>query len=187
MEFRSMLDRLIEHAKQSRVAEVVTDAEHRVIYANPAFGVLSGYGRQKAAGGNLDEMLRRADVKPVDADYERSGVSPMAHPSTFSARHRRKDGSKFSAEVWQFPVSDPLSGKSFSVEILCEVGRGESIAGDRGFLEASASLMRAIVEEFTEISTAYGVQQRFPDFAARLEGLAQALDGGVEAPEVAPH
>ena len=63
--------------RNSPVAIVVLDVEHRVLTCNPAFEALDGYTRDEVAGKNLDDLITTPETRAEAVSYT---VQAAAHP-----------------------------------------------------------------------------------------------------------
>jgi PAS domain S-box-containing protein len=88
--------------RNSPVAIVVLDLEHRVLSCNPAFEQLYGYSRAEVIGKNLDDLITTAESREQAVSYT-SRASEHELVKGFG-RRRRKDGSLVDVEVLAVPV-----------------------------------------------------------------------------------
>lgn len=80
----------------------IVDGDGNVIEASNAFCDMLGYSREEVIGMNMYQW----EAQPTGADLRAEITKQLARPvrSQHEARHRRKDGSVFEAEVSGFPL-----------------------------------------------------------------------------------
>ena len=88
--------------RNSPVAIVVLDLEHRVLSCNPAFERLYGYSGSEVTGRNLDDLITTAESREQAVSYT-TRASEHELVKGFG-RRRRKDGSLVDVEVLAVPV-----------------------------------------------------------------------------------
>jgi PAS domain S-box-containing protein len=88
--------------RNSPVAIVVLDLEHRVLSCNPAFERLYGYSGTEVTGRNLDDLITTAESREQAVSYT-TRASEHELVKGFG-RRRRKDGSLVDVEVLAVPV-----------------------------------------------------------------------------------
>ncbi len=91
-----------ELVRNSPVAIVTLDPDHRVMSCNPAFESLYGYAERELAGRNLDELITTSanrGRRPVGYTKQAVGATVRG-----AGRRRRKDGSLVDVEVLAVPV-----------------------------------------------------------------------------------
>ena len=88
--------------RNSPVAIVVLDLEHRVLSCNPAFEQLYGYSSDEVKGRNLDDLVTTAETREQAVSYT-TRASEHELVRGFG-RRRRKDGSMVDVEVLAVPV-----------------------------------------------------------------------------------
>jgi PAS domain S-box-containing protein len=76
---------------------VLLAAGRRILTANPEFELMTGYSRDEMAGMDLGEMLDEQEHARLERGTEVVRAGGLPPPSTWT--HRRKDGSRFVAEV----------------------------------------------------------------------------------------
>jgi PAS domain S-box-containing protein len=90
-----------ELVRNSPVAIVTLNAQHRVAECNPAFERLFGYAQTEAAGRNLDELIAPEATREEAEQYTRDALDRPVHG--FGHR-RRKDGTTVDVEILGVPV-----------------------------------------------------------------------------------
>ena len=88
--------------RNSPVAIVVLDLEHRVLSCNPAFEKLYGYSGAEVAGQNLDDLITTPETRAQAVSYT-TRASEHELVQGFGQR-RRKNGSMVDVEVLAVPV-----------------------------------------------------------------------------------
>ncbi len=88
--------------RNSPVAIVVLDRDHRVTSCNPAFESLYGYAQSEVAGRNLDDLITTAETRGEAVSYTVQ-ASEDRTVQGFGQR-RRKDGSLVDVEVLAVPI-----------------------------------------------------------------------------------
>jgi PAS domain S-box-containing protein len=129
--------RLVAAIEQAPVAVVITDAQGRVIYANPSFEAITGRSPSTVAGTDLLVSARadRATARRVTADLRRRG--------TWSGilRGRRDDAGTYEVDAVVSSVHDQANG------VVGYVGVGRDIATERD-LQSTLDRERAERAEF---------------------------------------
>ncbi len=88
--------------RNSPVAIVVLDLEHRVLSCNPAFEKLYGYSQGDVAGRNLDDLITTPETRQEAVSYTLQASEERLVQGI--GRRRRKDGSMVDVEVLAVPV-----------------------------------------------------------------------------------
>lgn len=88
--------------RNSPVAIVVLDADHRILSCNPAFEQLYGYAQSELAGQHLDDLITTEETRLEAVSYTVQASEDRAVQG-FGQR-RRKDGSLVEVEVLAVPV-----------------------------------------------------------------------------------
>jgi len=81
--------------ENSRDGIAIFNEDHQIIEVNRSFAEMLGYAPEEMIGlysWNIDADMTEADIRAAFAD-------PLAIDATFEARHRRKDGTLYDAEV----------------------------------------------------------------------------------------
>lgn len=101
----SQRQRLLMHAlEQSPATIIVTDAEGKIVYANPKFVATTGYSADEVIGQN-PRLLKSGETPP--ADYQQLWKSITAGREWRGTFHnRRKDGSLYWERASISPVFD---------------------------------------------------------------------------------
>ena len=90
-----------ELVRNSPVAIVTLDPDHRVVSCNPSFEALYGYADRELVGRNLDELITTAESRAQAVGYTtRAGDGTVRGVG----QRRRKDGSVVDVEVLAVPV-----------------------------------------------------------------------------------
>ncbi len=94
--------RLIQAIEQAAESFVITDAEARIVYVNPAFERISGYSRQEAIGQN--PRMLKSGYQPEE--FYLAMWEKLVTGASWSGRfvNRRKDGSTYIEEATISPV-----------------------------------------------------------------------------------
>jgi len=88
--------------RNSPVAIVVLDVEHRVLSCNPAFETLYGYAQSEVVGKNLDDLITTPETRAEAVAYT---VQAADHQTVQGiGQRRRKDGTMVDVEVLAVPV-----------------------------------------------------------------------------------
>ena len=88
--------------RNSPVAIVVLDLEHRVLSCNPAFEKLYGYSQSDVADRNLDDLITTPETRQEAVSYTLQASEQRLVQGI--GRRRRKDGSMVDVEVLAVPV-----------------------------------------------------------------------------------
>ncbi|HNF90532.1 MAG TPA: nitrogen fixation negative regulator NifL, partial [Thiobacillaceae bacterium] len=90
--------------EQSALAISITDAKARILYANPAFQRVTGYGREEVLGHNESLLSYRVTPRIV---YESMWAQLMRQRAWNGLLvNKRKDGSRYLADLTITPVVD---------------------------------------------------------------------------------
>lgn len=101
--------RVFQHTvDQADIAISITDARGDILYVNPAFTRVTGYGADEVAGRN-QSMLSNRTTPP---EVYKTLWQKISRGEVWSGRlvNRRKDGSKYLAELDISPVVDAAGG-----------------------------------------------------------------------------
>ena len=102
-QFPRVHPRVFEHTvNQADMAISITDVQGNIVYVNPAFTRVSGYGADEAIGKN-ESILSNKTTPP---EMYKSLWQKISRGESWSGRliNRRKDGSKYLAELSISPV-----------------------------------------------------------------------------------
>jgi len=88
--------------RNSPVAIVVLDVEHRILSCNPAFETLYGFAQSEVIGQNLDDLITTPETRAEAVSYT---VQAADHQTVQGiGQRRRKDGTMVDVEVLAVPV-----------------------------------------------------------------------------------
>jgi PAS domain S-box-containing protein len=131
---RSDHDRLAMAVDQSAESVIITDADARITYVNPAFERITGYARDEVIGRN-PRLLKSEIQTPwfYDAMW-----AALTNGLTWSSDlvNRRKDGTLFTEETVISPIRDP------SGAIKSYVGVKRDVTRERALEERATRLAR---------------------------------------------
>ena len=88
--------------RNSPVAIVVLDVEHRVLSCNPAFTALYGYRQDEVVGRNLDDLITTPETRAQAVSYTVQAAEDRTVQGI--GQRRRKDGTMVDVEVLAVPV-----------------------------------------------------------------------------------
>src|SRR3984885_1980534 len=97
--------RLVETSPEGVVLIDAQGADHPVVYANPAFEILTGYSAAELMGRNL--RLLQADDREQDARHRLRDALSRGETCRVLLRNYRKDGSLFWNEMTVLPLRHP--------------------------------------------------------------------------------
>ncbi|MDY3555964.1 ATP-binding protein [Gemmata sp. JC717] len=138
----------------------------QIVYANPAFEGLTGYGIEEALGQS-PSMLYTEDCE-ADRETVRAALRSDA-PGRFEVPARRKDGTQVCVEWDVVPVPGPPDGCEYRVAVLrdtTERRRLEEQLRNAAKLEAVGRLAAGVAHDFNNLLTVIGGS------AALLDGPA---------------
>jgi len=165
---RRQLAAAIEHAAESIV---ITDAAGVIEYANPAFGLLTGYSREEAVGMNPRTL--KSGVH--DTEFYRLMWDTLVRGEVWSGRlvNKKKDGTLFTEEA----TISPIRGEGGTITHFVAVKRDVTTEEDLENRLRASQKMEAIG------TLAGGIAHDFNNILYALLGYTQlALD---DVPE--PH
>ncbi len=90
-----------ELVRNSPVAIVTLDPDHRIVSINPAFEQLYGYAEDEVVGRNLDDLITTEQTRAEAVAYTREATD---HAVQGIGQRRRKDGTLVDVEVLAVPV-----------------------------------------------------------------------------------
>jgi nitrogen fixation negative regulator NifL len=134
--------RVFQHTvDQADIAISITDARGNILYVNPAFTRVTGYGVDEAAGHN-QSMLSNKTTPP---DVYKTLWQKISRGEAWSGRlvNRRKDGSKYLAELNISPVADAGG------EVLNYLGMQRDITAVHR-LECEVKNQKALIESVVD-------------------------------------
>ena len=100
-----MYRRLVESSPEGVVLIDAQGIDHPVVYANPAFEALTGYGCAELLGRNL--RLLQADDREQDGRHRLRDALSRGESCRVLLRNYRKDGSLFWNEMTVMPLRHP--------------------------------------------------------------------------------
>ena len=100
--FNSLSTKALESLRIAIVVTSATDAEHPIIYVNPAFETLTGYAREDALGRNC-RFLQGSDLDQPVHRVIRAALSKKCAVRGI-LRNYHKDGSLFYNELFIDPI-----------------------------------------------------------------------------------
>ncbi len=97
-------EQLLKAIEQAGDAIVITDPSGVISYVNPAFELITGYGREEAQGRN-PSLLKSGEQ---GADFYRDMWATITRGETWNGRiiNKKKDGSLYTEEATISPVTD---------------------------------------------------------------------------------
>lgn len=132
--------------EQAGDAVEICNADHRIVYVNPAFERLTGWAAAQAIGRRPAEFLDG----DAEAEIWRSAVEPrLRRGETWSGRlvGRHRDGRRLVQEVTVSPLRDAVGALTHIVAVKRDVG--EKVQAE-ALLRASEARYRGVVEAQTE-------------------------------------
>ncbi|MES2257157.1 MAG: diguanylate cyclase [Pseudomonadota bacterium] len=107
--------------ESSSAGIMITDAQARIEYVNPAFVELTGYSAQEALGQSA-ALLKSGDTPP--ATYEELWQTVQGGASwRGELRNRRKDGTLLWQDIAIAPVHDPELGTTHFVSVNSDISQ----------------------------------------------------------------
>jgi len=127
--------------EQSPVSVVITDADGRIEYVNPAFTWITGYAPEEALGGN-PRMLKSGKQEP--ALYQELWATIQAGKSWHGELvNRRKDGSLYTQELTIAPVREATGRVTHFVAISQDITERKRVEAS---LRASENRYRTLFD-----------------------------------------
>lgn len=153
----SQRQRLLMHAlEQSPATIIVTDAEGKIVYANPKFVETTGYSVDEALGQN-PRLLKSGETSPAEyRDLWKSITAGKEWRGTF--HNRRKDGSLYWERASISPVFD-AAGK---------VANFMAVKEDISEFMAADAARRKAMASFTAVFSALPVGVLVVDATGRI-------------------
>jgi sigma-B regulation protein RsbU (phosphoserine phosphatase) len=139
----SLRDRAIE---ASSVGIIITDArpgENFIIYANPAYTQMTGYGRDELLGQN-PRILQGPETDPKAVDVIRKALQE-SQPCLITLRNHRKDGTGFWNELFISPVRDRLGNLTHYIGIQTDVTELRRAEEERHELEIAKQIQLSLL------------------------------------------
>ncbi|MBM3980427.1 MAG: PAS domain-containing protein [Planctomycetes bacterium] len=159
----------------------------QIIYANPAFEELTGYGTDEALGQSPSMLYNQSPPKDREVVHEalRAGT-----PGRFEVLARRKDGSRVWVEWNIVPVSESGDGCAYRIAVLrdtTERKRLEDQLCQAAKLEAVGQLAAGVAHDFNNLLTVIGGNvdllrtstARAPETAHLVDEIGFAADRAV--------
>jgi PAS domain S-box-containing protein len=168
--------RLIVAIEQAHESVVIQDAQGIILYVNPAFERITGYGQAEAVGGRLD-MLTSGQQEP--AFFEEMWATVRAG-QVWHGRivNKRKDGSLYTDETTITPVRNQRGAIVNFVEIKRDVTRElelEQQYRQSQKMEAVGRLTAGIAHDFNNLLTAINGFAELVQFRLAPDDPAQEL------------
>jgi PAS domain S-box-containing protein len=167
---RSERDRLATAVEQVAESVIITDADARITYVNPAFERVTGYTRDEVMGKN-PRILKSGLHMPWFYD---SMWASLTNRLTWVADlvNRRKDGTLFTEETVISPIRDPSGAITSYVAVKRDVTR------ERALEERSSHLAREralIAETIRGLSAGDTPEATAQAICRRVVSLASAM------------
>ncbi|HCN66882.1 MAG TPA: nitrogen fixation negative regulator NifL, partial [Candidatus Accumulibacter sp.] len=126
---------------QADMAISITDGQGNILYVNPAFTRVTGYASDEAVGRNQSIVSNHS----MPRDFYRALWQTISHGEPWSGHlvNRRKDGSKYLAELSISPVLNA------SGEVLNYLGMHRDIT-DLHRLESQVRNQKALIESVVD-------------------------------------
>jgi PAS domain S-box-containing protein len=141
--------RLRERAiEASSVGIVITDArqaEHPIIYANPAFVKMTGYAREELIGRN-PRLLQGTATDPREIESIRQAIREGRSWLT-TLKNYRKDGTSFWNEVFVSPVRDSQGNLTHYVGTQTDVTELKRAQEERHELEIARQIQLSLLPD----------------------------------------
>ncbi len=147
------------NASRDGILVTVTSADTiglRIVYANPAFEELTGYGTEEVAGQS-PSLLYKEDAAD-DRDFAHAALSGGA-PARFEVPARRKDGRRVWVEWSAVPVPGTIAGDSYQIAVLRDITerkRLEDQLRQAAKMEAVGQLAAGVAHDFNNLLTVIG-------------------------------
>ncbi len=162
--------------EQSSVAISITDAHANILYANPAFCQITGYGADEVIGRN--ESILSFKTTPRQVYDEMWQKLRERTPWTGRLINRRKDGSRYLAELTISPVQGRDGDTAFFLGMHRDVTAEHRLSRE---VQNQMALIEAVVDS-APVSLALLDEQR----RVVLDNIEyKKLAGGFAAPEPA--
>ena len=169
---RASLDRLWAAIEQTSESVVITDAEARIEYVNPAFERITGYSREEVTGKN--PRILKSGAQP-DAFY-RSMWGALAAGQTWTAdlENRRKDGTIFEEQATISPISDGSGRVTGYVAVKRDVTEERRLEGEAMRAARERSLIMETIGGFDDHELPEATAEAIGRQVCRLSGAVTA-------------
>ena len=160
--------------EQADIAISITDAEANILYVNPAFARVTGYTADEIVGANQSLLSNKSTPESL----YRTMWATIANGQPWSGRlvNRRKDGSKYLADLLITPVVDASGVITNYLGIqrdVTDLHRLECEVGDQ------KALIESVVDSAPVVLALLGeVKLHSSDYAGALEFFLKAKDAG---------
>ncbi len=142
---RSEHDRLATAVGQSAEAVIITDAEARITYVNPAFERVTGYSRDEVIGKN--PRLLKSGIQTAWFYDAMWAALTNGLPWEADFVNRRKDGTLFTEETVISPIRDPSGAITSYVAVKRDVTRERALEERATQLTRERSLISETIRD----------------------------------------
>lgn len=167
-------ERLAMAIEQANESILITDAEARILYVNPAFERISGYTSAEVLGEN--PRILQGGIQPPSFYKAMWGALTAGQPWVAEFTNRRKDGSLFQEQAHISPVHDANGAIMSYVAVKHDVTRERA-------LEAAATRdarERALIADtLARLPTGGSVEETALGFCRQVVGLSALAAVGI--------